>query len=217
MEEKIVSTENQRQWWLTVLLSAFLGPLGIDRFYLGYVGLGILKLITFGGILVWWAIDLYYIVGNRVPDAKGILPFKKKPSKEEIESGDVSDKEWNTAFLYSIIFGWVGIDRYYIGSKIYGTFKLIITLITVFIHYFIFQTVIVFVVKNIMPFIDSVMSGNVNFIVNSIIGILPQLIIVAGFGTLFSIIMFFMWLIDVILFGFNYLKDSKGKTLWKAK
>jgi len=43
------------QAWLYAL---FLGFLGGDRFYLGKIGTGILKLITFGGLGLWWAIDL---------------------------------------------------------------------------------------------------------------------------------------------------------------
>lgn len=44
-----------------VILSALVGGLGIDRFYLGYTLLGILKLITLGGFGIWYIIDLILI------------------------------------------------------------------------------------------------------------------------------------------------------------
>ncbi len=48
-------------WLVVLLLSFFLGSLGIDRFILGHVFLGVLKLITAGGFGIWWLIDLILI------------------------------------------------------------------------------------------------------------------------------------------------------------
>lgn len=54
-----------------LLLSFFLGTLGVDRFYLGYTGLGIGKLLTLGGCGIWALIDFIMIAMRKVPAADG--------------------------------------------------------------------------------------------------------------------------------------------------
>lgn len=54
-----------------VLLSFFLGTFGVDRFYLGHVGIGIGKLFTLGGCGIWALVDFILIVMRKVNDAKG--------------------------------------------------------------------------------------------------------------------------------------------------
>ena len=55
---------SQKSFLVTWLLAWFLGTLGIDRFYLGKIGTGVLKLITLGGFGIWAIIDLIiYLVG----------------------------------------------------------------------------------------------------------------------------------------------------------
>lgn len=47
-----------------VLYSLFLGILGVDRFCLGYTCLGAAKLLTLGGIGVWWVVDLILLIAG---------------------------------------------------------------------------------------------------------------------------------------------------------
>ena len=62
---------SDKEWLTTVLISWFLGAFGVDRFYLGYTGLGVGKLLTLGGCGIWALIDLILILLRKVPDAQG--------------------------------------------------------------------------------------------------------------------------------------------------
>ena len=66
-----------KDWLTTLLLAIFLGGLGVDRFYTGHTGLGILKLVTCGGVWIWWLIDIILIATGSYKDKAG-RPLVKK-------------------------------------------------------------------------------------------------------------------------------------------
>ena len=56
-------------WTLTLIMSIFFGGLGVDRFLMGKVGTGILKLLitvlTLGLLgWIWWLVDLILIASK---------------------------------------------------------------------------------------------------------------------------------------------------------
>lgn len=59
---------SQKNWLTTLLLSIFLGNLGVHRFYVGKIGTGILQLLTFGGCGIWTLIDIITIVMGNFKD-----------------------------------------------------------------------------------------------------------------------------------------------------
>jgi TM2 domain-containing membrane protein YozV len=48
-------------WVLCLVMSIIFGAFGVDRFMMGKVGTGLLKLFTFGGLGLWWLIDVILI------------------------------------------------------------------------------------------------------------------------------------------------------------
>ena len=65
-----------RSWLTAIVLAAVVGSLGIDRMYVGHIGLGILKLITCGGLGIWQIVDLILFATNKVTDNHG-LPLQR--------------------------------------------------------------------------------------------------------------------------------------------
>jgi hypothetical protein len=73
--KEIPDLYSQKQWIVALILAILIGGLGIDRFYLGHIGLGIVKLLTLGGCGVWTIIDVILIALNKVTDGNG-LPLR---------------------------------------------------------------------------------------------------------------------------------------------
>lgn len=54
-----------------IILSALLGGMGVDRFYLGYTGMGVLKLLTGGCFGILWILDIINIATGKLLPADG--------------------------------------------------------------------------------------------------------------------------------------------------
>jgi TM2 domain-containing membrane protein YozV len=61
----------QRHYLATFFFSFMWGAFGVDRFYMGYIGLGILKLITLGGLGIWTLVDFVFVTSGYMKDKQG--------------------------------------------------------------------------------------------------------------------------------------------------
>lgn len=67
----LTASTKQRHFLAVFFLSFMWGTFGVDRFYLGKVGTGILKLVTIGGFGLWTIIDLVLIMSGAMRDKQG--------------------------------------------------------------------------------------------------------------------------------------------------
>jgi TM2 domain-containing membrane protein YozV len=63
---------SDKEWLTTLLLSIFVGYLGVDRFYLGDTGLAVAKLCTFGGCGIWALVDIITTATHSRTDPAGL-------------------------------------------------------------------------------------------------------------------------------------------------
>jgi len=64
--------DSDKDWIVTLVLAIIIGGFGVDRFYSGSILLGVLKLITLGGLGLWWLIDIILLVTGNYKDGNGI-------------------------------------------------------------------------------------------------------------------------------------------------
>uniref|UniRef100_A0A915PST2 TM2 domain-containing protein n=1 Tax=Setaria digitata TaxID=48799 RepID=A0A915PST2_9BILA len=55
----------------TLLYSIFLGVLAVDRFCLGYSAIAVGKLMTLGGLGLWWIVDIFLLITGSLMPADG--------------------------------------------------------------------------------------------------------------------------------------------------
>ena len=72
---ELVQTLDLKDPTLCLILSILCGSIGVDRFIVGDVGLGILKLFTCGGFGIWTLVDWFLIMG--VAKEKNLQNFKR--------------------------------------------------------------------------------------------------------------------------------------------
>ena len=112
-------TPNVKNQTTAVMLSALLGSLGVDRFYLGYAGSGVVKLLTLGGLGIWWLVDLVRLC------AGSMRPANDGAWEHEVNARPKAPKSKLLAVLLALFGGAFGADRFYLGYLGLGVLKLL--------------------------------------------------------------------------------------------
>jgi len=86
IRERLLSLDESKWVWISTLqlkdptisliISILVGHFGVDRMVIGDIGLGILKLLTCGGLGIWTLVDWFLIMGvTRQKNMEKIQPY----------------------------------------------------------------------------------------------------------------------------------------------
>ena len=103
----------------TFLLCYFFGVLGIHRFYLGKLITGLLMLVTGGGFMIWWFVDLYRVVTGRFKDKQG----------GELRTSPLDAQQTNAGF-------WVRLSAFLVDGLVLGLIVLVFIELPLFAYLF---------------------------------------------------------------------------------
>lgn len=70
--EKATRQKGDKSFIAAIIFSVLFGMLAIDRFYLGYPLIGLLKLITLAGFGIWYWIDIILIATESLQPKRGV-------------------------------------------------------------------------------------------------------------------------------------------------